>query len=232
MTSLIILSVFLGVDVAASQSACPSLLQRPDPQTLLQRPDPETGIWEAEDLEGRPNGGLNDCLAQEFLRVMQERNLTTALDLGAGSGAYAMRLKDQGVETRCYDGNDAILNTSEGLCGVLDLSIPQSGIEASDFTYSLEVGEHIPKDREAAFLENLQKMSSKLLVLSWALPGQIGDGHVNCQTNEYIVEQMKDDFLFDELETRRLRSALATQQCINAWNSRHFVDTLMVFERK
>ena len=51
---------------------------------------------------------------------------------------------------------------------------------------SLEVGEHLPKEHEDAFMENLHRHNVHGIVLSWATVGQGGTGHVNEQDNEYI----------------------------------------------
>jgi len=56
---------------------------------------------------------------------------------------------------------------------------------------SLEVGEHIPSEFEQTFLDNLVVNKPKMIIVSWAIPGQVGDGHVNCQPNSYIEAQMK-----------------------------------------
>ena len=56
---------------------------------------------------------------------------------------------------------------------------------------SIEVGEHIPAELESKFLNNLVNSARRMVVLTWAMPGQGGEGHVNGQTAEAIVEKMK-----------------------------------------
>ena len=56
---------------------------------------------------------------------------------------------------------------------------------------SIEVGEHIPAELESKFLNNLVNSARRMVVLTWAVPGQGGEGHVNGQTAEAIVEKMK-----------------------------------------
>ena len=51
---------------------------------------------------------------------------------------------------------------------------------------ALQVGEHVPKAFEAAFVENLHRHNARGVVLSWAVVGQGGTGHVNEQSNEYV----------------------------------------------
>ena len=50
----------------------------------------------------------------------------------------------------------------------------------------MEVGEHLPKEHEDAFMENLHRYNTRGMVLSWAVVGQGGIGHVNEQNNDYV----------------------------------------------
>lgn len=200
----------------------------------LDKPDPETGIWEAQDLNGRPNGGLNQCLADRLSHLMDEMNLTSVTDLGAGSGAYSMylkhRLKRDNVQ--CCDGNPAIVDTSYGLCSVCDLTTPQRDTKPSDLVFSLEVAEHIPQDKEMSLLNNIQSRSTQLLVLSWAIPGQVGNGHVNCRSNEYVIQKMEEaGFAYCKGMTASIRDTVSSPTCIWQWNSKMFRNSLMAFKK-
>jgi len=204
-------------------------------QTMMSKaisgtPNPTSGFWDAEDLVGRPNGGLNLCMADQIASFATARGYDSVTDLGAGSGAYALHLQKYFKDIRCYDGNSAITTTSHGLCSIVDLSLPQQ-LPASDLLYSLEVGEHIPKPRESNFLQTVAGGGSKAVILSWALPGQSGDGHVNCQPNDYIIGQMqKLSFNFDQSTTTDMRNYLASNStCTHEINTPNFVKTLMVF---
>ena len=44
---------------------------------------------------------------------------------------------------------------------------------------SLEVGEHLPKEFEDIFINNLDNNNNYGIVLSWAIKGQGGYGHYN-----------------------------------------------------
>ena len=57
---------------------------------------------------------------------------------------------------------------------------------------SLEVGEHIPKEYEDIFINNLHNNNNKGIILSWAILGQGGFGHVNEQNNDYIKSKMSN----------------------------------------
>ena len=88
---------------------------------------------------------------------------------------------------------------------------------------SLEVGEHIPDKYEDIFIHNLVRNSKKYLLLSWALPKQLGSGHVNCHTNEYIIGKMKEyGFYINTPITNYLRAKASFK-----W----FQKTIMFFQK-
>lgn len=197
------------------------------------KPDPTTGAWQAEDLKSRPEGGLNKCMAKQIATYAAGRGLASVSDYGAGSGAYAMYLLREGhfKTLTCYDGNEGIRQTSQGLCKVVDLSMPQT-LPQTDLVYSLEVGEHIPKSREDNFFGNVARGGVKSVIMSWAVPGQKGLGHVNCQTNDHVIGQMqKRGFAYDAQSTADMRKVLAAESCAHEINSGLFTNTLMVFSR-
>jgi len=62
--------------------------------------------------------------------------------------------------------------------------------DSPDCAICLEVSEHIPKDLEKVFLDNIANAAWKQLFISWALPSQPGHGHVNCRTTEWVVSEI------------------------------------------
>jgi len=70
------------------------------------------------------------------------------------------------------------------------------------------VAEHINPEFEQTFLRNLSRHCSKKLVLSWAVPGQGGQRHVNERGEVYVINRMKEwGFELDEKATESLREA-------------------------
>ena len=136
------------------------------------------------------------------------------------------RIKDN---FRGYDGN---VNTSQwdvsgGLCkGGFDLASPMTW-KPADAVISIEVGEHIPKRFESTFVSNIVKSARKMIVLTWAPPGQGGEGHVNNQSQQHIVRQIQQSGIFKKNKTltRRLKEA-ATVQWIKA-NPQVFVSKVL-----
>jgi hypothetical protein len=89
----------------------------------------------------------------------------------------------------------------------------------------LEVGEHIPLEYEQIFIDNVCRHCDSRMVLSWAIPGQGGIGHVNCRDNDYIIAQIaRRGFVFNQLLTDYLRDDIEM-------GVRYFKDTLMVFDK-
>lgn len=115
---------------------------------------------------------------------------TTIIDIGCGNGAYTKMFLDLGYDCKGYDGSPLTPEISDGLCGIKDFSVPVE-VGKFDLVLSLEVGEHIPVEYEQVFLDNITRASKKCIVLSWAIEGQSGSGHVNCRNNDYVIEEMK-----------------------------------------
>lgn len=89
---------------------------------------------------------------------------------------------------------------------------------------TLEVGEHIPKDFEQIFIDNVCRNTNSKVLMSWATVGQSGDGHVNCQNNNYIIEEMNSrGFNYDKEATLELRKTAKLY-----W----FRKTLMIFSKR
>jgi hypothetical protein len=89
----------------------------------------------------------------------------------------------------------------------------------------LEVAEHIHRRFEATLLDNVDRYCSRMVVISWAIPGQRGRGHVNCRPNSYVFEQFRGRGfeLLPEM-TFALREAAED-------DVRYFRNTLLVFRR-
>jgi cyclopropane fatty-acyl-phospholipid synthase-like methyltransferase len=147
---------------------------------------------------------------------------SSVLDLGCGRGEYVRFFTERGISASGFDGNP---HTQRWLpsAGVVDMSTSQI-LPVHDWVLTLEVGEHIPAAYESAFIQNLHRHNRKGIILSWAVPGQKGWGHVNCKTNEEVAEKVCPLGYFRDIEAeKQLRSAATL---------RWFKNTLMVFPRE
>jgi hypothetical protein len=149
--------------------------------------------------------------------------VNSVLELGAGTGTYAKELKAKGVFISCYDGNPKTQELSEGRCGVIDLSQPIN-LCKHDWVMSLEVGEHIPREYEDIFINNLDSGNKMGIVLSWAVEGQGGTSHVNNQNNSYIRTKFSVKGYTSDFEAENTLRGMASL----VW----FKNTIMVFRRK
>jgi hypothetical protein len=62
------------------------------------------------------------------------------------------------------------------------------------------------------------------IIMSWAFPGQPWDGHINCQNNDYIINQIESrDFKYNKEISISLRNFIS--------NAFWFENTIMVFEK-
>jgi len=90
---------------------------------------------------------------------------------------------------------------------------------------SLEVGEHIPKQFQDIYLENLTSHCKKYLIISWALKGQGGYGHVNELNNDEIIPIIESKgFKYDEQNSLDARKNIED----NYW---YFRNSVLVFEK-
>ena len=149
----------------------------------------DNGIWDDE----KPDDHFFDeKLSKSILSFLKSEDTKTLVDLGCGDGKYTKFFIENGIKTQGYDGNPYTPLITEGLCKVLDLSEPHMFNPRYDWVLSLEVGEHIPKKFESIYIDNLVNNCEFGLILSWAVVGQAGTGHVNCQNNDYVVERFRE----------------------------------------
>jgi 2-polyprenyl-3-methyl-5-hydroxy-6-metoxy-1,4-benzoquinol methylase len=116
-------------------------------------------------------------------------NLKTVVDIGCGNGRYTMYLNENGFDCIGFDGSPLTPEITNNLCAIKDFSYPVN-VGKYDLVLCLEVGEHIPVEYEQIFIDNICRAAKKDVILSWALIGQGGEGHVNCRNNEYIITEM------------------------------------------
>ena len=82
--------------------------------------------------------------------------------------------------------------------------------------------ESLPKQFESTYLNNIAKSNN--VILSWAIPGQGGNNHVNLQNNDYVILQMEQKgYQYDRESSNKLR-----KDSTFSW----FKKTLMVFKKK
>lgn len=165
---------------------------------------------------------FDEALARELCSLFGG---SCVLDVGCGSGRYVAHMRQQGIEAFGVDGSEFIVGTP--FCSRVDLSEKDALRHLGQFesVLCLEVGEHIPAAFESAFLDSLVGAASEnaVIVLSWAVVGQGGTGHVNERQNEYVIGEMGNRGCgFDSEATSHVRAA-----CTLRW----FQGSLMMFNK-
>jgi len=180
------------------------------------------GYWIGTEAESqhRYDPRLSAALCAFFKRECADGKL---VDLGCGMGNYVKHFREEGLIADGFDGNPHTPTLTGGVCGVRDLSEPFRFDEPYEWVMSLEVGEHLPPQFETTFIENLHNNNRRGILLSWAVVGQRGHGHVNERNNDYIRGRMESlGYVSDMKAEEELRAAASLW-----W----FKKTIMVFRR-
>ena len=188
--------------------------------------DSSTGIWSGDQTSEDIYGHNEDPgLMNAIVKIIKQKKCSSIYDFGCGMGGYTKFFKKSGLKVEGFDGNPDTEKMTAGLGKCLDLSKPFNLGQKFDYVMSLEVGEHIPKQYESQFIENIHNHNSKGVILSWAIlnPFQKGIGHVNNQDNDYIVKLFTDRGYKHDLESQ----SYLRENSSKAW----FPASLMTFER-
>lgn len=145
------------------------------------------------------------------------------LDFGCGNAYYLSKLAEEGFQCIGFEGFQLNNFLFENVY-VFDLSQPIN-FDFKGAVISLEVGEHIPKEGEQNFIDNVTKHCDSDLIFSWALPKQPGVGHVNCQPQDYIIKEVeRRGFTFLPIQTQECRDIIDD-------NTDWFRRTLLIFKK-
>lgn len=185
------------------------------------------------DLQGCIWHTHSNRLLIKILELWVNKNIPI-IDFGCGHNFYMQVLTVAGYKTVGIDSvdmrsKDFILHdvTKPIYIGFGENSIinsPEPIIENSKANIlSLEVGEHLPYDKCFGYLDNLTSFGGDV-IMSWAVPGQAGHNHINCQSNLWVISQMSQrGYNLDAKLTDELREAV--KDCSCTW----FKNTLLYF---
>lgn len=162
-----------------------------------------TGIWNLD--EAKVEHAFDKKLACELSNVLPPES--KVVDLGCGRGDYLSYLSMNGFDCIGYEGTPDIKSiASFPFIHQADLS---EEIETEKGTVlCFEVAEHIPKEYEDVFLRNVVNASTGLIIISWAVKGQGGHGHVNEQDIFYVGYKFLElGYIINSDLTKKLRKA-------------------------
>jgi len=212
--------------------------------------DVEGGWKYDKDVIQNNHVAFDDGFGDEIVKYIQENTpnkkgkVATVVDIGAGVGQLGAWLLKNNVNTIDWQGYDGGSNVND-FCGQTvrlysggEIQVPKvCFLDASkpvyekdlpgapfDWVLSIEVGEHVPEEGQNNFLDNLVRLSSHGIIISWALPGQGGHLHVNEKPNLDIVKLMEERGLrFEYTESMEMRQEVKNL----AW----LRNTVMVFTK-
>lgn len=182
-----------------------------------------TGFWNFDGQRFEQEHVYDVVLSTAILQLIKKLGVTKTYDFGCGPAKYVQHFRQNGIETYGFDGNP--VTSKFPYCKVQDLTTEFSE-EPVDFLLCLEVCEHVPKEFEDKLIANIDKHvnSGGILVLSWAVVGQPGTGHVNCQNNDYVINKFQSlGYTYNKFESEQLRKHVS-----NAW---WFKNTVLVFTK-
>jgi hypothetical protein len=176
----------------------------------------DRGIWLS--TEETDTHEYDAFLAAAIIKYFS--SIKSVVDIGCGNGRYTVNFLNHEISCKGFDGSPLTPELTGGLCEVMDFSKPVD-IGQFEMVLSLEVGEHIPAEYEQIFIWNLCYASNKFILLSWAVEGQYGIGHINCRNNNYIIGEL------DKLNFRYVKwmSEILRDESTLPW----FKNTLMLF---
>lgn len=153
-------------------------------------------------LGGNANGGDGGTYDEVlWSKLVDHFHSKSVLDIGCGEGHALKKFKELGLDVFGVEGlkrNVEICNKKDLPVIELDLTLgPLNMTRTFDLVWCCEVVEHI----EEKFIDNLFKtfQRGKILTMTFAVPGQWGYHHVNCQDESYWVDKLKD-YGFEYLE--------------------------------
>jgi hypothetical protein len=191
----------------------------------------ETGYWTSDDTESIH---VHDPrLANWILNYLQNDKDKQLIDFGCGMGDYLKKLHNNGF-SNLHGFEGEVRKGSPNFVDSWDLTNPIKNYKNYDHlkknaynSICLEVGEHIPKQYESIFLDNITSLTTNKIILSWAIIGQLGDGHVNCMNNDEVILKMNElGFNYLENDSIIVRNSVSPE--IASW----FLNTIMIFQKK
>lgn len=144
-------------------------------------------------------------------------------DFGCGNGNYLKYLQDNNFKKLIgYEGeipNSKVFDNITQQNLIYEFKVQKGNV------ICLEVGEHIPKEYQDVFLNNICNACDDKLILSWAIRGQTGLLHINCLDYDEIKP-------FIEIRGFKLleQESLNARSCIN-FSCDWFKNTIYIFQK-
>lgn len=185
----------------------------------------ETGYWQGEE---KLHHSCCEPLCNWMIEFLKEDITKPLYDFGCGYGQYLRRFADAGfINMIGFEG--ATYNSPYNEFKRIvkqDLTIPFQ-LPLKGNCIFLEVAEHIPAKYENIMLDNVINACSDKLIMSWAVRGQDGWGHINCVNNdEAIAKLTSKGMIYCAKESKLARDSISDADP-NQW----FRNTTLVFKK-
>lgn len=165
------------------------------------------GFWggfclDKENKEVGYNYAHDEKLAYTLGKLLKNKRVA---DFGAGLGWYCPIIKKYSKVCDEYDGSVNIEEVTNGRIKYLNLAEPINIKCNYDFIISIEVAEHIPKEYETIYLNNLIKCAKESIIITWATIGQTGHFHINNKAKEDVIKLFESKGLkYNEKSTNKI----------------------------
>ena len=150
----------------------------------------------------------------------------SVIDIGCNRGIYLEGFQSAGCEVLGIDSDEQALSKAKVPTIRLDIT---NGLNPKkyDLALCLEVLEHIEEAKSDKVISNICK-GADTVVFSAALPGQGGDGHINCQQKAHWIEKFKaNGYSQDIEETNFIIRDMKSKPGTMGW----LLNNVMVFRR-
>jgi hypothetical protein len=162
-------------------------------------------------------------------------NPSDVVDVGCATGDLVAAYEQLGISSWGIEGSEnciEFLECERSKVIIHDLRMPLITLMEDpkfDLVTCFEVAEHIEPEYADIFIDNLRKLSDKILI-SAAPPGQGGHNHFNCQPFDYwVLKFAKRDYLYNGYVVEYLRKAWEPWK--NKPGIKAYYNNLLFFEK-
>jgi cyclopropane fatty-acyl-phospholipid synthase-like methyltransferase len=168
--------------------------------------------------------------------MIAKYNLKTMVDIGCGGGFALDYFRDLGVEVRGVEGATEAIEKNLVPRELLvrhdyEKDGPYIPEREFDLAWTCEFVEHVEAKCMNNFLETFKK--SKIVAMTYAVPGQGGHHHVNEQHEPYWINAIESaGFVYDPADTAELREvAKLDMSKYSPCYTSHFIERGLIFKR-
>lgn len=163
--------------------------------SYIDNKNSNTGFWNDKQ---RQTHITSTVLQKKLLQFYKRKGVKNVIDFGCGDCSYVKFLRKHGIDAYGIDKNNNMI----GKKYYLHKDLGDNLYLDCDYAQSFEVGEHIPLKKMDIFIDNICRSAKKGVIISWAVEGQGGDGHINERNNDFVIKQFrKRNFVLDKNAT-------------------------------